>query len=137
MVNHCSNGEINTRQRKAATFSKSLASSALFSRLALVIKRQLLGTAKGPQAATWGAPGLGARELLSSRGCLALLVVQAGSRLPAYSAEPQAALLKSFHAQFNSFHNGEGDLFQENPIQNDQGGLITQGKRQCYGPARQ
>lgn len=102
-----------------------------------MIKRQLLGTAKGPQAATWGAPGLGARELLSSRGCLALLVVQAGSRLPAYSAEPQAALLKSFHAQFNSFHNGEGDLFQENPIQNDQGGLITQGKRQCYGPARQ
>lgn len=102
-----------------------------------MIKCQLLDTAKGLQAATWGAPDLGARELLSSRGCLALLVVQAGSRLPAHSAEPQAVLLKSFHAQFNSFRNGEGDLFQENPIQNDQGGLITQGKRQCYGPARQ
>lgn len=137
MVNYCSNGEINTRQRKAATFSKSLASSAFFSRVALMIKCQLLDTAKGLQAATWGAPDLGARELLSSRGCLALLVVQAGSRLPAHSAEPQAVLLKSFHAQFNSFRNGEGDLFQENPIQNDQGGLITQGKRQCYGPARQ
>lgn len=51
--------------------------------------------------------------------------------------EPQAASLKSFHAQFNSLHSGEGDLFQENPIQNDQGGLITRGKWQCYGPARQ
>lgn len=51
--------------------------------------------------------------------------------------EPQAVSLKSFHAQFNSLHGGEGDLFQENPIQNDQGGLITRGKWQCYGPARQ
>lgn len=52
-------------------------------------------------------------------------------------SEPRAASLKSFHAQFNSSHGGEGALFQENPIQNDQGGLITRGKWQCYGPARQ
>lgn len=52
-------------------------------------------------------------------------------------SEPRAVSLYSFHAQFNSLHGGEGDWFQENPIQNDQGGLITRGKWQCCGPARQ
>lgn len=64
VVNYCSNGEINTRQGKAATLSKSLGSSDFLSRAALMIKCHLLHV-----AATWGAPDLTGREFLSSGGC--------------------------------------------------------------------
>lgn len=64
VMNYSSNGEINRRQRKAATISKSLASSAFLSRVALKIKCQLLHV-----AVTWGAPDPAAREFLSSGGC--------------------------------------------------------------------
>lgn len=42
VVNYCSNGEINTRQRKAATISELLGISALLSRVTLRIIYQLL-----------------------------------------------------------------------------------------------
>lgn len=64
VMNYSSNGEINRRQRKTATISKSLASSAFLSRVALKIKCQLLHV-----AVTWGAPDPAAREFLSSGGC--------------------------------------------------------------------
>lgn len=104
-----------------------------------------------PREAQLSYPGLHLRSNVNSctwllPGELQILLQESFSQVVAAHArggagriwfEPQAVSLKSFHAQFNSLHSGEGDLFQENPIQNDQGGLITRGKWQCYGPARQ
>lgn len=121
--NCCSNGEINTRQSKAATISKSLGSSAFLSRVALTMKCWLLHV-----AVPWAAPDLAAREFLSGG---------AGRILFAHRASLRQSRSSHFMHSLILCIVGRGTFSKKTQIQNDQGGLIARGKWQCCGPARQ